>query len=364
MRFCDIGLGDMGFWHRSNRMALARTRWTASGSGTIGVVGIYPRKLRPDSQVRVIAPSRSLGIIGADVRTEADRRLRDVGLRVSFGDHVEDCDDFLSSSVEDRLADLHQAFADPDVDGILTVIGGFNSNQLLTGIDYALIEQNPKPLCGFSDITALGNALYARCGLVTYSGPHYSTFGMKRHFEYTEGSFLACLFDEEPVAVVPSAQWSDDQWFLDQDDRDLVPNPGWWVLNGGEASGTIIGGNLCTLNLLQGTRFMPSLDGSVVFVEDDAQVRPWDFDRDLVSLLQQPGFSEVRGIVIGRFQKASAMTRQLLEQIVATKPELSHLPVLANVDFGHTSPMITFPIGGLAELDADPVEPRLVITRH
>ena len=77
---------------------------------------------------------------------------------MSFGEHVEACDDFSSSSVEYRLADLHDAFADPDVDGILTVIGGFNSNQLLTGIDYELVAENPKPLCGFSDITALGNA--------------------------------------------------------------------------------------------------------------------------------------------------------------------------------------------------------------
>ncbi len=141
-------------------------------------------------------------------------------------------------------------------------------------------------------------------------------------------------------------------------------NPGWWVLNEGEAEGTILGGNLCTLNLLQGTEFFPSLEGSVVFVEDDEQVKPWDFDRDLVSLLQQPRFCGVRGIVIGRFQRSTGMSRQVLEQIVRTKGELSHIPVLANVDFGHTSPMFTFPIGGTVHLDAHLLEPGLVITRH
>jgi muramoyltetrapeptide carboxypeptidase len=70
----------------------------------------------------------------------------------------------------------------------------------------------------------------------------------------------------------------------------------------------IVGGSLCTLNLLQGTPFMPLLAGSVVFAEDDEQVKPWDFDRDLVSVLQQPGFAGVRGLVIGRFQKATGMT--------------------------------------------------------
>lgn len=235
---------------------------------------IAPPKLRPGSAVRVIAPSRSLAIIGSDTRAEADRKLAALGLKISFGEYVADCDDFASSASAARLADLHAAFADPAVDGILTVIGGFNANQLLTGIDYSLVAAHPKVLCGFSDITALSNALYARTGLVGYSGPHYSSFGMKQHFDYTEAGFVACLMDDEPTELVPSPTWSDDTWFVDQEDRHTEPGSGWWVLQEGEAEGTIVGGNLCTLNLLQGTPFMPPLDGSVVFAEDDDQVKP------------------------------------------------------------------------------------------
>ena len=109
---------------------------------------------------------------------------------------------------------------------------------------------------------------------------------------------------------------------------------------------------------------MPPLAGSVVFAEDDAQVRPWDFDRDLVSLLQQPAFAGVGGLVIGRFQKATGMTRDLLAQVVASKPELASLPVIANVDFGHTAPIITFPVGGTVEVRAERSAPRLTITTH
>jgi muramoyltetrapeptide carboxypeptidase len=138
---------------------------------------VVPPKLRPGSSVRVIAPSNSLAIIPAEARAEADKKLSGLGLRVSFGEHAEECDDFVSSSVEARLADLHAAFADPGVDGILSVIGGYNTNQLLAGIDYALVAEHPKVLCGFSDVTALSNALYARAGLVGYSGPHYSSLG-------------------------------------------------------------------------------------------------------------------------------------------------------------------------------------------
>jgi muramoyltetrapeptide carboxypeptidase len=323
-----------------------------------------PPKLRAGSSVRVIAPARSLAIIGQDTRAEADRKLAALGLRVSFGEHVEVADDFASSPVGDRLADLHAAFADPHVDGILTVLGGFNSNQLLTGIDYDLIAANPKVMCGFSDITALSGALLARSGLVTYSGPHYSTFGMKRHFEYTEAGFRACLMAADPIELSPAPAWSDDLWFLDQENRRLEPGTDWWVLQEGAAQGTIVGGNLCTVNLLQGTPFMPSLDDAVLFAEDDEQSKPWDFDRNLVSLLHQPGFAGVRALVIGRFQRDSGMTRELLTQIVATKPQLAGLPVIGNVDFGHTTPALTFPVGGGIEVRADRAGPRLTITRH
>jgi muramoyltetrapeptide carboxypeptidase len=325
---------------------------------------VVPPKLRPGSSVRVIAPSMSLAMIGTEAREEASRKLAALGLRVSFGEHVEERDDFVSSPVAARLADLHAAFADPAVDGILTVIGGHNCNQLLAGIDYALIAANPKVMCGFSDITALSNAVYARTGLVGYSGPHYSSFGMKHHFGYTEAGFVACVMRDDPFRLEPSPTWSDDEWYLDQEDRQLEAGTDWWVLQEGEAAGTILGGNLCTLNLLQGTPYLPPLDGAVVFAEDDDRVRPWDVDRELVSLLQQPAFGGVRGLVIGRFQRETGMTRELLAQIVATKPELAGLPVIANVDFGHTSPMATFPVGGTVEVCADRSAPRLTITSH
>lgn len=327
-------------------------------------MAVIPPRLRPGSHIRVVAPARSLAMIGVGTRAEADRRLGSLGLKLSFGQHVEDCDGFVSSSVAERVADLHEAFADPEVDGILTVIGGFNSNQLLRHIDYELIAANPKVFCGFSDITALHNAIYARSGLVTYSGPHYSSFGMAQHLDYTEESFRACVFDSEPFEVRPAPGWSDDEWWLDQDHRQVESSTAWWVINPGRAEGTVLGGNQCTFNLLHGTEFVPDLAGSVLFLEDDAAVKPWDFDRDLVSIVQQPGFEAVRALVIGRFQRASGMTRSLLEQIITTKSELSDVPVIANVDFGHTTPMITFPIGGTARVEADLDRPRLAITRH
>ncbi len=323
-----------------------------------------PRKLQSGDTIRVIAPACALALIDHATRDIADRRLQEMGLRVTFGRHVEESDEFASSSIHARVEDLHEAFADPQATAILTVIGGYNSNQLLRHIDWELIRAYPKILCGFSDITALGNAIWAKTGLVTYSGPHYSTFGQKLHTEYTVDYFAHCLMSDAPFAVQPNAQWSDDAWYKDQDNRTLVSNDGYLVINEGAADGVIVGGNLCTLNLLQGTEFMPDLADTILFIEDDSESLPHTFDRDIQSLIHQPGFRGVRGLVIGRFQKASQMTPDLLHAIIATKRELQGLPIIADVDFGHTDPKITFPIGGTARLIAERVRPTIEILTH
>lgn len=284
-----------------------------------------------------------------------EKRFSELGLRLSYGAHVDERDSFDSSSVESRISDLHAAFADPEVAGILTVIGGFNSNELLPYLDWELIAANPKILCGYSDITALQNAILAHTGLVTYSGPHWSSFGMRDHFEPTLEWFVETLLNDQDQDLEPSESWTDDDWFLDQDKRAPIPGEGWWALQPGKASGGIVGGNLCTLNLLQGTPHMPSLDGALLFVEDDYESHPATFARDLTSLLQVPEARGITGLVIGRFQQASGMTRDLLEQIIRTQPGLNGLPVLANTDFGHTQPQITLPIGGRAELAVGPI---------
>ncbi|GGT31880.1 S66 peptidase family protein [Nonomuraea spiralis] len=325
---------------------------------------IFPPKLRAGDTVRVVAPACSRAmVVEHDHTALIDARFADLGLTLTYGRHVDERDAFDSSPIASRVADLHDAFADPSVAAVLTVIGGYNCNQLLPYLDWELIRANPKILCGYSDITALQNAALARAGLVTYSGPHWSTFGMRDHFEQTLEWFTSVLFGTAPVELSAAAYWTDDLWFLDQDKREPIPGDGWWALRPGAAEGHVVGGNLCTLNLLQGTPYMPSLDGALLIVEDDLESHPATFARNLTSLLQLPGAEGVRGLVIGRFQQASRMTRALLERIVADQPALGGVPVLANVDVGHTHPLATFPIGGRARLTVTP-EPSLTILQH
>jgi muramoyltetrapeptide carboxypeptidase LdcA involved in peptidoglycan recycling len=319
---------------------------------------IIPNKLKKGDKVMVIAPARGLKMIGKDAREIATERLNSLGLEVVFAPNTNDTNwDYMgSSSIEKRVADIHSAFNDKSVKAIFTVIGGFNSNQLLEYVDYDLIKNNPKIFCGYSDITAISNAIHAQTGLVTYYGPHYSTLGMKKGCDYTFEHMIKMLQEDGKDDLTPSPIWSDDLWFLDQENRDFEASEGYWVINEGKAEGTIAGGNLCTYNLLLGTPYRRKFnEDTILFIEDTEAMPLPDFDRDLQALMHQDDFHHVKGLVIGRFQKGSKITKEGLEFVISTKEKLKNIPVVANVDFGHTSPILTIPLGGMATINNEKI---------
>jgi len=324
---------------------------------------LIPPKLKAGDEVKIIAPSESIRLpfITEDIKREATKNLETLGLKVSFGNHINEYNEFRSATVEHRVEDLHEAFSDKNVKAILTVIGGFNSNELLTQINYDLIKQNPKILCGYSDITALQHAIYAKTGLVTYSGPHYFTFGVNQNTNYTESYFRKCLFEDKPFKVTPAEDVS--EWSGSESRYLSYKNSGPWAIRTGKAKGKIIGANLCTLNLLQGTQFMPKIKNSILFIEDDDMTNTDAFARDLQSLFHLPGADTVRGLVLGRLQEGSKISRDLLSKILSTVVK-KDIPILANADFGHTYPLITFPIGGKASLAVETDKTELKIIKH
>lgn len=328
---------------------------------------IIPSKLKKGDEIRVIAPSRSLSLVTEVNIKLAKENLEKQGYKVTFSKNCRESDMFMSSSVKSRVQDIHQAFRDKKVKAILTVIGGFNSNELLPYLDYKLIKNNPKILCGYSDITALGNAITAKTGLVTYSGLHFSTWAMKKGFEYNLEYFNKCLVEDKKYSIGVSELWSDDAWYRDQENRKFEKNEGYVVINKGEAEGIILGGNLCTLNLLQGTEFMPNISNSILFLEDDDMSGSSfgvEFNRNLQSLIHQPNFKKVKGIVIGRFQKKAEMTIEKLKFVIQTKKELKSIPIIANADFGHSNPFITFPIGGIVKISTLKGKAKIEILKH
>lgn len=298
---------------------------------------MIPARLNPGDEIRVIAPSRSLSIIWPVMYDGAVEYWKERGHHVTFGRRSRELEEFMSPSIAAKVDDIHEAFADPKVKMIISCIGGFNCNHILPHLDYELIARNPKILCGYSDVTALLNAVHAQTGLITYHGPHFSTFGLDKDRDYTWRAFTDCLMQSESVQLAPSAAAGE-----------------YTVLQPGCCEGEIIGGNLCTLNLLQGTDYMPDLRGKVLFLEDDnimGEYFCYEFSRNLASLLQCQGAQEIAGIVFGRFEESCGMTADVMRRIIKDMVP-ANIPVVFGADFGHVFPMVTFPIGGRVRVEA------------
>lgn len=294
-------------------------------------------KLKNGDEIRVISPSRSLSVIKGEKIKEAVEFLELQGFRVTFSKNSKKIDEVCSSSVKDRVDDLHEAFLDKNVKAILTSTGGFNVNQILEYVDYGLIKNNPKIICGYSDITALLNAIYAKTGLVTYHGLHFSSFKKHINREYSNEMFRKCVCESEQYDIYPSSKEYNYE-----------------IIQDGKAEGEIIGGNLCTLNLLQGTEFMPDLEDKILFIEDDnivGNLFSYEFERNLQSLLQVKGADKLRGVVFGRFSDDCNMSVDVIKRIIKSKKQLQDIPIIYNIEFGHLFPMITFPIGGKIRID-------------
>ncbi len=330
---------------------------------------MYPQRLKKGDEIRVIAPSRSMARLSEETIRLATKRLEDLGLKVTFGKNVMKSQDIYEcATIEERVEDLHAAFSDKNVKAILTVVGGYNANQLLKYIDYNIIRNNPKIFCGLSDITVLQNAIYAKTGLVTFSGVHFSNFGMKQGFEYSEEYFKKMFLDDKSeVKVESSKYYSSDEWFMMQENRTFIPNDGMVAINEGVAEGVIVGGNLCTLNLLQGTEFMPNIEDKILFLEDTGNLNSnflLEFDRNLESLMQLKQFSRVKGIVFGRAEENCEMTIEKWKMMLANKQGLENIPLIVNANIGHTTPIFTFPIGGKCKISANKTKCEIVLKKE
>lgn len=146
---------------------------------------IVADRLNYGDEIRIIAPSKSLSTVPENTYINALNYLSEKGFHITFSKNCKETDETDSSKIQSRVDDLHNAFVDKNVKAILTARGGSNVNQILEYIDYSLIKENPKIICGLSDITALLNAIYVKTGLVTYYGPIFSSFGSEIERNYT-----------------------------------------------------------------------------------------------------------------------------------------------------------------------------------
>ena len=328
---------------------------------------LSPRRLAPGDEVCVVAPSRSLGgllrtrAIDESVLPAARSALGELGLTVRLGAHLGTCDEALSAPIGERMTDLHSAYQDDSITGIVSLCGGSNAIQLLRRLDFDQIQESPKILLGYSDAGTLINAIATCSSVIGYYGPNYAGLAVPFGLDYTIAALRRCLFQTEPFDVEPSEEWSDDG-------DEIHVNAGPFVVQEGEAEGRTVGGGLGCLSILQGTKYFPSLSGSVLLLESPSTHRKATLamiDAALDSLIYQSGFGGVRAIGFGRFRSEARVTRDGLRRVVEAKPELRSMPIVGGLDFGHTLPRATVPIGGRMSIHArHGGDVRIRVTRH
>ena len=318
---------------------------------------MIPDKLKPGDEVRVVAPARSVSDINKDVLQKAKLALESLGLKVTFSKNAFSRNQRGCPADDEKVEDLHAAFMDENVKCILAAIGGFNSNQMLGKIDWQIIKDNPKIFGGFSDITVLNHAILAKTGLVTYAMPNFYCFGLPPESDYSLEYFRRCLLSDQPAELVvqQSEIFYDLPWNYDETSpRQALENDGPRVVQSGSVEGVMIGGNLCSLNLLNGTEYFPKIEGDIILcIEDDSYDSiPETFERHVQALMQQPFFRQVKAILVGRFQGESRATDDMISDIILSKNIDSKIPVIVNLDFGHTDPKFTYPVGGKCRIVA------------
>lgn len=307
------------------------------------------KPLQEGDEIRIIAPSMSRQRSKSQIYQRAQERLERLGYTVSFGENTDNANRFGTAPAHLRAQDFNRAVANPNVKALLAIDGGWSANELLPLIDWQLLAANPKPLIGFSDITVLHNAIYAKTGSVSLLGPNFGTIGKMLSWKYTLAS-LECALKKITSQPTKSAVWGARP-------SDRFTTTPWKMLSYGTGEGVLIGGNLGTFYLLQGTEYQPQFTQPFIFaLEDDDEAGAFtarEVARRFESLLQLPGFREnLKGMIIGRFQPASGVSIADIRAILDTK-ELSAVPIVGNVDFGHTLPLLTLPIGGCVKLKTE-----------
>ena len=307
-----------------------------------------------NNEIRIITSSGKLNMTEDDINY-IKLKLKDYN--ITFGKNInKSIPEYNCPSIEDRRNDIEDAFLDKNVKAIIIARGGFFSNQLLDEIDYEIMRKNPKIIVGFSDATSLLNAIYSQTRIKTYYGPNFSVLAMRKGNDYTYEYLNKILNNEEEYYIDPAPSWSSDKWYKDQENRNFIKNEGMKIINEGYVEGTIIGGNLNSFSLLQGTKYMPIAEKIILFIEEDNWATDdylYEFDRRLQSLTQQEFFKNVKGIIIGRAQQNVNMNIERWKTLISINKKLENIPIVINADFGHTMPMTTFPIGGKCLISAE-----------
>lgn len=302
-------------------------------------IAMKAKRLASGQTIGLIAPSSNV-TENEDIYYARDV-LKSFGFEVKAGDHLFERRGYLAGADELRAQDVNNMFADKDVDGIVCLRGGYGSPRILPYLDYKTIAANPKVIMGYSDVTALLNAIFAKTGLITFHGP----IAGQRFSDYTLASFKKVLF--EPSAGIKLAEappFEQKEGWVEKDNRLSVIVPG-------KAEGQLIGGNLSLMVSMVGTAYEPDYEGKILFLEDVSEA-PYSIDRMLTHLKLAGRLQKLKGIAFGKCTECYSHRNSLsLEQVLNDHLAPLGVPVVRGAMIGHIDDMATIPIGAKAEIN-------------
>lgn len=310
--------------------------------------GTLPPVLKPGQRVALVAPAGPL--LDQDDLTRGKELCRALGFEPVLGANAGRRYGYLAGTDDERVADLNAALADPRVDAVWCLRGGYGLTRILDRVDFGALERRPKAVIGFSDVTALLLALYRETGVATFHGP----MARAPLTPFSRDHFARVLTAVKPAGrlgrVAPPADV-------------LVPRQGRIVgLVPGAAEGRLIGGNLTLLQCLIGTRYFPDLDGAILFLED-VNEDLYAIDRMLAHLRMTGALGKVAGVMIGQFTEMKRSTEDGalgFDEVLETHLAPLRIPVAYGFPIGHVDDQWTLPVGIRARVDAGTGEVELL----
>jgi muramoyltetrapeptide carboxypeptidase len=287
-----------------------------------------PPPLSAGARVALIAPAGPLR--GEQELQAAIAHALSLGWEPLPAPHALAHNGYLAGTDEQRASDFNAALHDDGVDGIWCLRGGYGAMRILPALDYDALRRNPRPLLGYSDITAFHCAVNVRAGVVSYHGPT----ARSALTEFSRDSLVRAVVRQvDPCGSAPLAR----------------------TLRGGRAAGRLVGGNLALLAALAGTPYAPDCDGAILVLEDVGEAT-YRIDRMLQQLRLAGALDRVAGIAFGQFTELTdpldADVRPL-DAVLGEAADVAGVPAMAGIPLGHVSDQWTIPLGARAELDAD-----------
>ncbi len=301
---------------------------------------LLPKALQKGDTVGLISPSAAT----ADRMqfTFAKEALEALGFQVKLGENLKNRRGHLAGTDAERAGDLNAMFADQEVKGIVCIRGGSGAARILPLIDYDMIKKNPKPLMGYSDITALHCAIYSQTGLITFHGPNgtgsWNSFNVKR--------FEDLYFSQELVTFENEQIQGDDLVIKSNRIQTLFP---------GKVEGKLLGGNLTVLTALSGSPYYPDFKNAILYIEDVGE-DPYRIDRMMSTLKLNGTLDQLNGFVFGQCtdcEPGGGYGSLSLDQVLDDYILPLKIPAYSGAMFGHVSKQFIIPNGAKVQLDAD-----------